>query len=151
MSDTLSQAFRDSGILDVLAPPDELRHNAAIRQAIDEAGRLSPDIADDLRTLATYDWSTIDGRPKRTAQAGTLILLWAHANTAPSSGSCVIQYTLETETQGATPIATVAIAQGLTIGKATLSQPLPAGAFLNPTVTAAGGASAVSTGLVIKV
>jgi len=149
-NEALAQAIRDSGLLDELMPADQLRHNEAIRQAIDEAGRIMPDAAAPLRTPLTLDWSTIDGRAKRTAQAGTLVLVWAHAVTAPSSGPCVIQYTMETRQQGATPMATVTIAQGQVIGETVLAQPLPAGAYLNPTVTSAGGASAVSTGVVIK-
>lgn len=150
MNEGLAQAIRDSGLLEQLFPPDEALHDAAIRQAIDAAGRLTPDAAKDLRTPEKVDWSTIDGRPKRVAQAGTLSLLWAHANTAPSSGPCVIQYTMETRQQGATPIGTVTIQQGQTYGEAVSEQPLPAGALLNPTVTSAAGASAVSTGVVIK-
>lgn len=146
----LAQIVKDSGLADVLLPPEQLRHDAAMRQTVDAAGRIDPTAAAPLRTPITLDWSTIDGRPKRSPQSGALVLIWAHANTAPSSGPCVIQYTMETKTQGATPIGTVTIAQGQAIGEANLSQPLPAGAYLNPTITSAGGASAVSTGVVIK-
>lgn len=149
MSD-INRIVEESGLAHVIFPPDQLRHDAEIRKAVDAAGRIDPNAAAPLRTPITLDWSTIDGRPKRTPQSGTLVLIWAHANTAPSSGPCVIQYTMETKTQGATPIGVVTIAQGQTIGEANLSQPLPAGAYLNPTVTSAGGASAVSTGVVIK-
>lgn len=144
----LSQELSD--LVHVLLPPEQLRHDAAMRQTVDAAGRIDPTAAAPLRTPITLDWSTIDGRPKRSPQAGMLALLWAHANTAPSSGSCVIQYTLETKQMGATPIATVTIPQGQTYGEAVFAQPLPAGALLNPTVTSAGGAFAVSTGVVIK-
>jgi len=150
MNEKLNRALRDSGYLDVFEPAAKVRHEQAIRQAVDRAGQLADDVAARVRTPLTLDWSTIDGRAKRTPQAGTLVLLWAHANTAPSTGSCVIQYTLETKTQGATPIATVTIERNQTIGEAVFAQPLPAGAYLNPSVTSAGGASAVSTGIVIK-
>lgn len=147
--DALGREIRNSGLLEVLRNPDTIRHDEAIRRTVDEAGRIAPDAAAALRTPLTLDWSTIDGRPKRTAQSGMLVLIWAHANVAPTS-TCTVTFTLETRQMGATPIGTVTIAAGQFIGEANLLQPLPAGAFLNPTVTVAGGASGVSTGVVIK-
>lgn len=148
----LAQIVKDSGLTDALLPPDQLRHDAAMRKTVDEAGRINPEQAASLRTPVTLDWSTVDGRPKRSPQSGTLVLIWAHANVAPSS-TCTISYTMETRTQGATPIGSVTIAPGQLIGELNLpkGQPIPAGAYLNPTVTVPGGASGVSTGLVIKV
>lgn len=152
MSDRIQRAMREMGFMDAVYPGDQLRHDQAVRKAIDEAGKLDPSAAEDLRTPITLDWSTIDGRPKRSPQSGDLVLLWAHANTAPSSGPCIVTYTFKTKQQGATPLPVVVrIEQNQEIGEVTLAQPLPAGAYLNPSVTSAGGASGVSTGLVIKV
>jgi hypothetical protein len=146
----LTQIIRDSGLLDALYPAEQLRHDAAIRTAVDAAGRITDDAAARLRPPEKVDWSTIDGRSRRTAQAGTLDLLWAHAETPPSS-TCTVTFTLETKTQGATPIGSVTIAPGKRSGEnANVSQPIPAGAYLNVSVTTAGGASLVSAGCVIK-
>jgi len=147
----LNQAIRDSGFFEAFEPAERLRHDAAIRGSVDKAGRLSDDEATRIRQPEKVDWSTIDGRSQRTAQSGVLSLLWAHAETAPTS-TCTLTFTMETDTQGPTPIATVTISAGSRSGKnENVKQPIPAGAFLNVSVTTAGGASAVSAGFVIKV
>ncbi|MGB3327493.1 MAG: hypothetical protein WBA46_00980 [Thermomicrobiales bacterium] len=148
-NERLNKELRNSGWFEAFEPAAKLRHEQAIRDTVDPAGKLSNDEARRLRTPEKIDWSTIDGRPKRTAQAGTMYLIWAHSNVAPTS-TCTITYTMETRQQGATPIGTVTIAAGQQIGEASVAQPLPAGAYLNPTVTVAGGASGVSTGVLIK-
>lgn len=148
-NEALAQAIRDSGLLDELMPADQLRHNEAIRQAIDQAGRLSPDTAAPLRTPITLSWGPSDVARRRTPQAGMLVLIWAHATTAPTS-TCTVTVSMETRQQGATAVGTVTIPAGGRIGETTLAQPLPAGAYLSATVTTAGDASAVSTGVVIR-
>lgn len=148
----VERVIRETEIVETLFPLDQIRHDAAIRETIDRAGRIDPREAAPLRNAITLDWSTIDGRPKRTPQFGSLVLLWVHANTPPSAGSvCVVTFTMEQRGTGVTPIGSVTLASGNTIGEEVVAaQPLPAGTYLMPTVTSAGGASGVSAGVVIR-
>lgn len=147
MSESLGRIIRDSGVLPKLAPTEALRQQEALRQIVDDVGRLSRAAVRPYLPPTLFDFR-FDGTPvagavshrRRAAQAGTLTHLAAWAETAPTS-NCVLRL-IDTD---ANTLATVTIPAGARAGEsAGLAVPLLGGAWLAVVVDAAGGAVDIS-------
>ena len=142
MSESLGRRIRASGILDQLAPAATLRQQEAVRQIVDDVGRLSrravlPYIAPERFTLGIAGALTAGqvSLRDRVERAGTLVRLAAHAATAPAS-SCVVRL-IDTD---ANTLATVTIPAGQSSGEsAGLAVPPNGGTWLAAVVDTAGG------------
>jgi len=147
----LQRIVRESGLVDVLRPADQVRQQAAVGRVIDPAGGLHP------RALAPYlpplvmTWPQGSTQRHRAAAAGTAVLLAAYAVTPPSTGNAIVTLTLVSPSQGLTTIATCQITQASSFGEAQLDYPIPAGAWLHAALTTPAGASAVSTSLTVRI
>lgn len=146
----LDRIVRNSGVLDRLRPLDAIKQQRADAQVIDEAGRINPAAAAPFRTPLALHWSPGSTARQRAAQAGTAVLLAAHAATPPTTGNCTITLTMVTAVMGVTTIGTCQITSGQTIGETQLAYPVPAGSWLGAVVSQASGASGVSISLTIK-
>ena len=134
---------------DQTMPADQLQHEAALREAIDLAGRPVRERFRGLLPPLVLQWVPGDTGFRALARAGRTSLALARAETAPTSGACVITLAWESAAQGLTTLETVRIPQGSRFGQATFQRDLPAGAWVRAVVTSAGGASGVSVALTV--
>ena len=139
-------------LMATMYPAEQLRRQAAVAEAIDPAGRITPRAAAPLRRPQDLQWGSGDTRSKRVAAPGTATLIAARCDTAPSSGACVVAVSWESETTGLTALGECRIPPGGRFGEATIPAEvatLPAGAWVRAQVTAANGATGVDISLMI--
>lgn len=140
---------RDSGIADAITPAEEIRQQQALRTVVDETGRIANRAARPFRTPFTMHWYESTGR-QRLAQAGTAIVVAAHADTAPSGGSAFVTVTAERDGSGVQEVAVLEIPNGRRFAEERLNQPVLGGSWIGAAVTTASGAANVSISLVIR-
>ena len=141
-------------LMEKMYPAAQVQHEAAIRSAVDAAGRPVPSKFARLRTPIDLQWGSGDSRPKRLARAGTAGLIAAHCDTAPSGGPCVVALTWESETVGETHLGEVRIQAGQRFGAATVDAEiaqLPEGAWVKAGAPSpANGATGVDVALTVE-
>ncbi len=141
----LVRRIRLTGIQNRLRPVAEIRQRRGLRQAVDDSGRVELDAVDRLLPLISWNWASSDTSPRRIPQPGVLVLLTAHAVTAPTSDNCTVGVTLTTPWSGEELIATCEIRPGQFFSQETrLAYDVDAGSLLRQTVITANGASGIS-------
>lgn len=137
-------------LVDTLLPTDDLKHQQAMKQAIDKTGAVVPRVADPFRTPITLDWGA-SPRRKRVPLSGRAVLLSAYADTPPTTGSCVCILTMVTRETAETEIGRVNILKGTNEQSIALAHDVPNGAWLKGSVLDAQGASDVDINVTISV
>ena len=143
----MRRIIRRTGILDVTEPVDLLRLQRATKEVIADNGRIRDKAGDPYRSPQIVHWFSGDAtRKERAAQAGTGVLFSGWAETAPSSGNCVVSLTVN-----GVVVATLTILNGTSTAETSPALFIPTGAWIGGILTTPSGASNVSTSLTIDV
>lgn len=150
--DTLRRAVRE--YVETTRPADVLRHEAALRETVDRAGRISARAAAPFRTPIALQWGSGDTRYQRVPRPGKATLIAARCDTAPAGGPCRVTLQWESAVTGLTTLATVSIEAGQRFGEINVPAEvatLPAGAWVRANAPSpANGATGVDVELTVE-
>lgn len=136
--------------LNVMQPAEQLRQQRASKLIHDEAGNIFPGPLQPHLAPIPMRWGPGDTGDWPTLSSGTIVQLLATADTPPSGGPCVIEFTIKSDFAGTDTIGTLEIPAGQESASIAVVYEAPANAWVKATITDASGAGGVSRAIRMK-
>ena len=140
MPDTVHGILK-SGVLDELLPEKVLLLESGVEKVVDPSGKIYAGPLAPHLTPLVLSWGPSDTKRIPLARSGTIVRLWAYADSPPTSAAATISLTSVSEYDGEDTVDTLSIPKNQQFASKSMSVLTDAGTWLGAVVTAANGAS----------